>query len=72
MEALSESEFAAIARTSPLQACLKISKLFVANQKGLVAVAPSRYQRGTTDPRAAGYTEEVATEAFKSLNTVKK
>ena len=65
IEPLAESEFAAIARTS-LLACLKISKLFVAYWRpveGLVAVA--LYRHCTTDPRAAGYAEEVAAEAFE-------
>jgi hypothetical protein len=69
LEALAESEFAVIARTS-LQAYPKKFKLFVAYLEGLVAVA--QYRSGTAYPHAAGYTEEVAGEAFESLNMAKK
>jgi hypothetical protein len=56
VEALAESEFAAIPDAS-LPACSKISKAFVSYLSGLVAVSP--YRRGTADPRvcyAAGST----------------
>ena len=71
IEALAESEFAVIARTS-LQAYSKNFKLFDAYLEGLVAVA--QYRSGTASgyPHAAGYTEEVAGEAFESLNMAKK
>ena len=68
IEALAESEFAAIDDSAP--ACPKISKHLVAYMEGLVAVAP--YLRGTADPSAQGFAEAVAAEAFDRLNAVKK
>ena len=41
-----------------------ISKTFVAYLEGLVVVTP--YHRGTADPRASGYAEEVAADVFES------
>ena len=35
-----------------------------------MVVAP--YHRGTADPRATGYAEEVASDAFDKLNVIKK
>jgi hypothetical protein len=73
VETLAESEFAEIAESSSgpaLPACPKISKTFVAYLEALVAVAP--YHRGTADPRAIGYAEDVAADAFDKLNAVKK
>jgi hypothetical protein len=63
------SVFAVIAKTS-LPACPKDFKLLVAYLEGLRAVAP--YRRGTDDPRAAVFSEEVAGKAFDKLNAVKK
>ena len=73
IEALAESEFDAIAESpsgAALPACPKISKTFVAYLEGLVVVPP--YNRGTADPRASGFAEEVAADAFDKLNAVKK
>jgi hypothetical protein len=68
IQILAESEFAAIAKIS-LPACL-----FVAYLRGLVAMAASMapYRRGTADPRAAGFTEEVSGEDLEKPNMVKK
>jgi hypothetical protein len=52
VEALAESEFAAIPEAS-LPACPKNSRPFVSYMAGLVAVSP--YRRCTADPRAAGF-----------------
>ena len=52
MEALAESEFAAIPEAS-LPACAKISKPFVSYLAGLMVVSP--YRCGTVNPRAAGF-----------------
>ena len=41
-----------------------ISKTFVAYLEGLVVVTP--YHRGTADPSASGYAEEVAADVFES------
>jgi hypothetical protein len=54
IEALAESEFAVIAKTS-LQACPNGSKLLVAYLEDLLAVAP--YRRGIADPRAQVFTQ---------------
>ena len=73
VEALAQSEYSAIAESPSgraLHAVPKISKLLVAYLQGLVAVSP--YFRGTADPRASGYAEEVATDAFDKLNVIKK
>ena len=73
IEALAESEYDAIPESASGVAqlsCPKISKTFVADLEGLVVVAP--YHRGTADPRASGYAEEVALEAFAKLNAVLK
>jgi hypothetical protein len=63
IEALAESEFAVIAKTS-LQACPNVSKLLVAYLKDLLAVAP--YRRGIADPRAKVFTQEVARHSTSS------
>jgi hypothetical protein len=68
MEALAESEFAAMPEAS-LPACPKISKPLVACLVGLVAMSP--YPRGTADPRAARFAREVATASFEKLDVFK-
>lgn len=73
VEALAKSEYSAIAESPSgraLHAVPKISKLLVAYLQGLVAVSP--YFRGTADPRAAGFAEEVAVQTFDRLNKVTK
>jgi hypothetical protein len=68
VEALAESEFATIPEAS-LPACPIISKAFVSYLAGSVAVSP--YRRGTADPRATGFAEEVAAARFGKLNPFK-
>ena len=73
IEALAEAEYDAIPESASGAAqpsCPKISKTFIAYLEGLVVVAP--YHRGTADPRASGYAEEVAVDAFDKLNAVSK
>jgi hypothetical protein len=69
VEAVAESEFAAAIPDASLPACSKISKAFVSYLAGLVAVSP--YRRGTADPRAAGFAEEVAAATFGKLHAYK-
>ena len=50
-------------RDGPRQYISK-TQAFVAYLEGLVVVTP--YHRGTADPRASGYAEEVAADVFES------
>jgi len=73
IEALADAEYDAIPESASGDAqpsCPKISKTFVAYLEGLVVVAP--YHRGTADPRASGYAEEVAADAFEKLDAIKR
>jgi hypothetical protein len=74
IEALAESEFAAIPKAS-LQAWPKNSEPF--DSYGILPGGPSGCvpvpgdRRGTADPRAAGFAKEIAAASFEKLKTFK-